>query len=83
MMIMSEKKAIFLKLWDFLIIRKKSWLLPMIIIIIIYIIIILLGQNFFINPDQDMRWLIGYDVDYNRLNHIFRIDIFIKLLFSQ
>ena len=47
---MSKNKPILLELWDFLKVRKRFWLLPIIIILVILSLLIIFGQGSVISP---------------------------------
>ncbi|MBS3140789.1 hypothetical protein J4405_01430 [Candidatus Woesearchaeota archaeon] len=47
---MSHNKSIILEFWDFLKIRKKWWLLPIIIMLILVGVLIVFGQSSAISP---------------------------------
>ena len=47
---MSNNRSILRELWDFLKIRKKWWLLPIIILLFLIGALILLGQSSVLSP---------------------------------
>ena len=47
---MSKNKPIILELWDFLKIRKRYWLLPVISALILLAVLIIVGQSSVISP---------------------------------
>ena len=48
--IIGKNKGLFGEIWDFLKIRKKWWLLPIIIMILLVSVFIILGANSTLSP---------------------------------
>ena len=49
-MIMTKNKNILFELWDFMKMRKKWWLLPIIIMLVLVGILIIFGQSSAVSP---------------------------------
>lgn len=47
---MSKNKSLIFELWDFLKVRKKWWLLPIIIMLFLVGILIIFGQSTALSP---------------------------------
>jgi len=47
---MSNNRSLLFEVWDFLKIRKKWWLLPVIVMLILAGLLIVLGQSSAISP---------------------------------
>jgi len=47
---MSKNKSLLGELWDFLRVRKKWWLLPIIIMLLLVGILIIFGQSSAVSP---------------------------------
>ena len=47
---MSKNKTLLFELWDFLKVRKKWWLLPIIIMLVLVGILIIFGQSSSVSP---------------------------------
>jgi len=47
---MAENKSLLGELWDFLRVRKKWWLLPIIIMLLLVGILIIFGQSSALSP---------------------------------
>jgi hypothetical protein len=50
LLLMSHNKGILRELWDFMRVRKKWWLLPIIITLLLVGILIVLGQSSPLSP---------------------------------
>ena len=47
---MAKNKSLVFELWDFLRVRKKWWLLPIVILLILLGILIVVSQSFALSP---------------------------------
>lgn len=47
---MAKNKSLLVELWDFMRVRKKWWLLPIIIVLVLVGILIVFGQSSAVSP---------------------------------